>query len=101
METTAVTKITKKKRTVDTLRDDCGIGTGRGIEKDRPQSLDFAASLSSFFLCQFAAPILNLGVSREDRRQNASISTSRPGSRGNGDEERLTARRDQGQEIPP
>ena len=25
------------------------------------QSLDFAASLSSFFLCQFAAPILNLG----------------------------------------
>jgi len=25
------------------------------------QSLDFAASLSSFFLCQLAAPILNLG----------------------------------------
>ena len=59
METAATTTENNKKYTAGTL--------GGEIV----QSLDFAASLSSFFLCQFAAPILNL----ERGERSASIDT--------------------------
>ena len=40
--------------------------------REMAQSLDFAASLSSFFLCQLAAPILNLeGKRSTDQHRRA------------------------------
>ena len=61
-------KIITTRIVVDTLG-------GLGDREIRAQSLVFAASRSSFFLCQFAAPILNL--QRGDRRRRASISHGR------------------------
>ena len=57
------------------------VGTlgGLGEREIRAQSLVFAASRSSFFLCQFAAPILNL---QGGDRRRASISHGRTGTAG-------------------
>ena len=57
-----------------TTRSAVGTLGGLGDREIRAQSLVFAASRSSFFLCQFAAPILNL---QGGDRRRASISHGR------------------------
>jgi hypothetical protein len=64
METTAITQKNIQPTPSETLTRERRDQHGERIV----QSLDFAASLSSFFLCQLAAPILNLRVGRKDHR---------------------------------